>query len=110
MGVDKRHIAFILFGLLIHQSEDALGARQIAMTMALIWLEIWEMGILKLRESTMKAIRLPSVSRELPDETHSSPADDCQHRILHIAKIVVDGVEHIGKFSGAVGVDPKAPR
>ena len=44
-----------------------------AMTMALIWLEIWEMGILKLRESTMKAIRLPSVSRELPDETHSSP-------------------------------------
>ena len=28
MGVDQRHIAFILLGLLIHQSEDALGARQ----------------------------------------------------------------------------------
>ena len=30
-----------------------------AMTMALIWLEIWEMGILKERDSSMKVIRLP---------------------------------------------------
>ena len=72
MGVDKRHIAFILLGLLIHQSEDALGARQ-RHNDGVDLVGDLGMGILKLRESTMKAIRLPSVSRELPDETHSSP-------------------------------------
>ena len=30
-----------------------------AMTMELIWLEIWEMGMLKERERIMKAIRSP---------------------------------------------------
>ena len=32
------------------------------MTMELIWLEIWEMGMLKLRDRIIKAIRLPRVS------------------------------------------------
>ena len=43
------------------------------MTMALIWLETWLMGMLKERDRSMKLMRLPRDSIFPPDSTHSAP-------------------------------------
>ena len=60
------------------------------MTMALIWLETWEMGMIEAAgEAAMKAIQIAQRQQRVLGRSAQQPADDCQHRILHIAKIVV---------------------
>ena len=106
MGVDKRHIAFILLGLLIHQSEDALGARQCHDDGVNLVGDLGN-GHIKAAREHHEGHQIAQRQQRAAGRNAQQPADDCQHRILHIAKIVVDGAEHIGKFSGAVGVGLK---